>query len=629
MNLVLLSAALALPAAAELTQEETALKDACVANISQKVYSPKEAEKCVKALEPKGDFYKKLKEEDSDTLNYILKFDGIFTELGDFFRDNPRDCHIRKRYRDLLEISGYQEACVLCELDMGPQPDKTFPWIGKYYNGSLAPAQNAALAWNIAAPPRQAMFANMGITQARWAEMTLSQRTAAIMAETAISNQANFPTEVTKCSIISGTPQQFLDAHLPQDIRNNIRQYLARLMPAPGAPGAGGPGAGTDPSKYSEAARNLAGKSDAEMMAYLGGVFDKKADLGGGYNTEPFAKPKPAKPTAAATYVLPEDKFQKVADEMMTRMLGGVSKVDNKKRTAAFSGTPLEEELRKFYNEKDRKGNLLHPMQLKVLDLGDGGTNGAYCPKHATNGCGGGLGGGQIAVNKQLIEAWMKKNKCTAARLEKDPAMMDKLGRHLYGVILHEGIHNVHQDEFYIANGVSNKKILDKEAVAFAGQAAGMMKKFKDPKYGRQYKKEASEFDMECIQAFEKGGYRGMKQFIRYYNLEGAQGVGAKTILQMENGMKELEQRKTDPAYAAAPRVTADCSWFDIRNCSTEQLNKMTAEAYPWYETVITRQKEDIAMLNGQLASITAKGKPSRAATLQIKKVQELNDESL
>ncbi|MBI5744961.1 MAG: hypothetical protein HY952_10485 [Elusimicrobia bacterium] len=629
LTLPIFAVSLALPALAEFTAEEQATIDFCKTNIESKAYSPKDAYKCLQAIHPDATLFKKLKDEDKDTLNYILKYDGVIKELGDFFRDKPGECLIKERYLAMLEASGDQEGCVLCDMDMAPQPDKTFKWISTYYNGSSQDSMKAGLAWSVAGAPRQPMFTNMGVTPARWMQMTVSERTAAVMAETALSNKSNYPDVITKCWIVNGTPQQYMDRNLPADIRASIRAYLAKVMPAPAAAGSGA-ASGTDPSKYASAAdraKAMAGKSDAEMMAYLGGMFDKKSAAAKFQSPENFAKAKTAKPGAKedpAKYTLPVDKLDKVAAEVKTRMLGGVSELDGKPRKPAFSGTQWEDEALKFYTAKGKDGKPLHDLNFGIQVMSKN-TNGGYCPQHAgTNGCGTDFPAGSIRVNKMLVEEWMKKNKITADQLTSDPKLMDRLGRHLYVVMVHEGpVHEVRQDQFYIANGVDNKKILDKEAMAFGLSTLSLKNKFNGPE-GALYRREASDFDLKTLKAVEDGGYRGIKSFVRYYDLEGVQGVGAKSIKQMEAGLKEMELRKTDPAYASQAKVTNLCSWYNIQNCSDAQLTSMTQKAYPWYETVIARQKSETAMLNSALEEEI--NQSSLRKSLKAKKIKELRE---
>jgi len=639
LTLSIFSVALAAPALAELTGEDVTKVNVCKQNIEEGVLSPKEAEKCVKTyFYPDSDLYREMKTEDQDSLNYILKYNGVITELGEFFREKPEECHIRQRFVDILDYSRYEKGCLLCDLQMAPQPEKMFPWIGKYYNGSLQGAQKMSLTWANAGAPRAAMLNNFSVNQARWQQMTISERTAVIMAETAFSGRKNYPPELTSCWIVDEDPVSYMRHNIPQDVLNAIEAYKARLMPA-AAGAAGGKAGGTGPDSSRFAAANAKIKAatgkDGDTLALLGEMFDKNTIPA--RNVEPFAKPKPApakppaaKPgAAAAKYELPVDKLPMVATELKTRMLGGKSAMDGKPRKAAFEGTPWEDEALKFYTAKGKDGKPLHDLNFQVLPMAKS-TNGGYCPQHAKNGCGKDFPAGSIAVNKTLIEAWMKKNKVTAERLAKDPKLMDRLGRHLYMVMVHEGpVHEVRQDQFYIANGVDNKKILDKEAMAFGLSGLSLMNKFNGPE-GALYRREASEFDLKTVKAVKDGGFRGIKGFVRYYDLEGVQGVGAKTIKQLEYGLKDMELRKTDAAYGSAPRDPDNCSWYVVRNCTDAQLLSMTQKAYPWYETAITRQKSETAMLNAVLEQqINRSSLSKRLKAKKIKELRELNGEGL
>jgi hypothetical protein len=628
LTLAIFSAALADPALAELTGEEVTIVSVCKKNIEEATLSPKEAEKCVKTdFYPDAPLYKKLKAEDQDSLNYILKYNGVITELGEFFREKPRECHIRQRFVDILDNSRYQKGCILCDLQMAPQPEKMFPWIGKYYNDSLQGTQKASLTWANAGATRAAMLGNFSVNQARWEQMTISERTAVILADTYFSGRQTYPAEIANCWIVDEDDGPYMRHNIPADILAAIDAYKDRLMTGAGAAGGKAGGTGPDASRFAAANAKIkaATGKDGDTLTILGAMFDKKTLPS--RPMDPSAKPKPAvsktaAAAAAAKYELPADKLQLVAAEVKTRMLGGTSTLDNKPRKAAFSGTPWEDEALKFYTAKGKDGKPLHGMNFQVMPIGT--DNGGYCPQHAVSGCGNGYTPGSIAVNKTLVEAWMKKNKVTAEQLTKDPKLMDRLGRHLYMVMVHEGpVHEVRQDQFYIAKGVDNKKILDKEGMAFGLSALSMKNKLNGPE-GALYRREMSDFDKETLKALEKGGFRGMKEFVRYYDLEGVQGVGAKTVKQLEYGMKDLELRKTDTAHGAVARDPDNCSWYVVRNCTDAQLTAMTQKAYPWYETAITRQKSETAMMNEILEREINESRMKKS--LKAKKIKQLRD---
>lgn len=604
-----LAAFAAAPAAAEFTQEEQEILDACVSNISEKVYSPDEAGKCLDALEPGSELYEKLKAEDRETLTYILKYENLFKELGEFFGDGPDACTIRQRYISLLETDAAQHGCVLCELGMGPQPEKTFNWVNKYYSDALPAARRGALAWEEACASHAATLARTtGVTQGRWVQLKLRERESVIMVEFAVAGAQEPPNGFTGCGPFQGNHTQFMKQHLPPDIHARVTEIAAKTL----QPANGKTGTGADASKYAEAsknARNIAGKSDGAVLDYLGGIFDKKAaglgQLNNGKAEGAFFGGKTQQPNGK--YALSADHYGKVAEELNTRLLGGVSSMDNKVREGAIGGTKLEDELNKYYNEKGKDGKLLHPMQLKVMNL-PGNYNGMYCRTGGT--CGPGLPGpGEIALNSKLVENWMKKNDCTADRLMSDPAMMDKLARSVYPIAVHEGIHQVHQEDYYLRNGVPNKSMLDKEVVAFAGQAAAIKNKLSDPKTRALYEQEITASDKHILSVAEKDGYRGLTKFLRpYYDIEGAQGASSKTFSQMEAGFKELQLRKNDTGYDKTSGKTGEpCSWGNVSGCSTAKLTSMTNKAYPWYELVIKQQQADIQMLEEEFARLEQK----------------------
>lgn len=617
---------LASPARGELTPEEYEMVGVCKANISEEEYSPKIAEKCVKRdLFPDTPLYAKLKTEQPGELHYALKYNGVFMELGDFFRDKPSQCIIRKRLLDLLELSSHQNACALCDVGMAPNPENVLVWVGKYYSASLAPAESAALSWKIAGEPRSEMLSKIGVARARWEQLSISARIAVAMAETSISGRANSSDRILECGTIDSSPEGYMNKHMPPDILTGIRTYISGIKPNPSAgvkPSVGSRGYAGAKEKIG----NLAGKTDAEILASLGRAFDNK----GPEVTGPALKVIPPAGRAKDRYELPDEKLRLIAEELKIRMLGGVSALDGKPRKAAFSGTPWEEAALAYYTEKDGRGKPLHGLNLKVMNLGDK-MGGGYCSKlYGSEGCGNGIGAGDVVIGKMMVEAWMEDNHITARQLTTNPKFMDRLGRNFYTLLVHEAaIHEVWQDQFHIANNIPNKKVLDKEVMAFGASSASLKIKLNGPE-GALYRKETSDGVMKTLDTFEQGGYRAVKARIRAYDLDGVQGMGAKGFAQLEAGLKELELRRADPRYGAKNRDTGKCSWSDIVDCSSQELARMTQKNYEWYEAAIARQKSDMLLLNSVFDSeINRSAIPRGLKAAKVKELREFNEEEL
>ncbi|OGR45037.1 MAG: hypothetical protein A2X35_06490 [Elusimicrobia bacterium GWA2_61_42] len=630
LQLSLFLPALTAPALA-LEARDQAVLDACVLNISNKVYSPEEAGKCLEGLNA-DDYalYKKIKAEDPDKLSYVLKYDNLFIELGEFFEDKPNQCRLRERFIAVMEKDADQEGCVMCELQLGPEAEKSFPWIEKYYGEALPRAKKAALSWSELEAGRKTSLAELGCAEERWNTLTVRRRIAVLIADDVIkSREPGFYEleEQARCSTISFALASYIRIFLPGDLLAKLTEHLRKLQEAAKAGAAGT--TGSDKSKYDKAfqtGKGLAAKSDSELLSYLGSTFDRAtpgtAPLPHPAAPVPLSGAGPAAASAAAAPVLTPADSVKVAAALKANFLG------TKERTGEFAGEPTGDALREFYGKKDKGGKLQHDLQLRVLDLGTDGTSGAYCPYAATKGCGeSGQKAGEIAINKHNIEAWLKKNNCTTERLLGDPAMMDKLSRHLAPVAVHEGVHQVLQDEYYKGKGVDNKKFLDKETEAFARQSLFLKAKLADSKTEKAYLAEADEWDLKVLGELEKGGYRGMKKFIRYYDQEGAQGAAAKNFAQMEAALKEANLRKTVPGYNSGIRGSDDCSWYQLNKCSNDQLASMNKKAYPWYEAVIAKQRGNVELVSTRLNYLNSIDISERWKTIQKSKVAALPED--
>ncbi|MBI4655911.1 MAG: hypothetical protein HY746_04085, partial [Elusimicrobia bacterium] len=172
---------------AEFTEQEIKIIQSCEENITNKVYSPVEADKCLSYLHAENDkLLDKLYDKKPDgtrRAELILKYENALKELGDFYEDNPREDLIQKKLIKLLEFDYEAEGCSLCDIGMGPQPEKIGEWAGKHAPAHSNKTLSAIKTWKALPNVRTQSLGKYGYTEANWADKTIRQRAATLVAD--------------------------------------------------------------------------------------------------------------------------------------------------------------------------------------------------------------------------------------------------------------------------------------------------------------------------------------------------------------------------------------------------------------------------------------------------------------
>ncbi len=179
LAVLLLSAAgaYAQPAAPDLTKEEWAFIDSCAENVTKKVYSPAKASECLDKLSANDhEMMDRLQQKAEIPGVRLLAYMNALKDLGDFFTDVD-DWNMRTGLRTRLEA----QPCVLCKMDLGPQPEKLYSWVSLYAGGQLRSVKKASYDWStLSRDDRDYLTLVRKANEASWRQLLLSERQTAM-----------------------------------------------------------------------------------------------------------------------------------------------------------------------------------------------------------------------------------------------------------------------------------------------------------------------------------------------------------------------------------------------------------------------------------------------------------------
>jgi len=106
-------------------------------------------------------------------------------------------------YKDLAFARQYErimtnQACPLCDLNLGPRPEDSFAWVGKYLPNDLGDFKYSVRTWDALGPVRTPLLTALGNTKERWNGMDVMSRYQALRdwAEYAVSQTTAIPASV-------------------------------------------------------------------------------------------------------------------------------------------------------------------------------------------------------------------------------------------------------------------------------------------------------------------------------------------------------------------------------------------------------------------------------------------------
>ncbi|MDO8803412.1 MAG: hypothetical protein Q7R35_03180 [Elusimicrobiota bacterium] len=459
MNKLFLALLLTLPAYpvfAQLSAKDQTLIDECQANIDpgKKLLSPETADKCVKGLNEgtPGTLIIRYSAEDPEAAGKLIGNNNALLDLKRIVV-KQNGYHAAKALARVLENSN----CALCDMTLGPMPEDTFEWVGRYASDRLVEVQRGVQTWDALGPVRTTSLssAEYGQNKALWNSQNIMVRYSELsgwaqketdrLAAAAALKSAAPALEIGGLAAVL-RENLILPADAPYRAKLNELEYKSdeeAKTKKPEAPSA----ADKKGKEMTAAGDRLAALTPDGQAAYLDNAFDKTAAakpgaLPPGKPGTPAAKPGTATPKPAIPAVPMTADEKKELGKQMMRIEDGkpagylvdvMSQTEAGKRTNAFYTDP------KYAKAGSNK-----------LDFGFVNYPGVfgYWDPDAKN----------IRINSGVAEKFAAERGLTMAQLMKDKAAMKDLALYISPTMVHESEHQ-NQTARAIATGTDFKKL--------------------------------------------------------------------------------------------------------------------------------------------------------------------------
>ena len=584
----LLFTAAASPAAQAFTEQENQTLTSCEKNITEKIYAPTDADKCLAALHENDDsLMKRLRTENESRATFILTYELSISDLGNFYANADETYVIQKGLQVRLE----RNPCPLCRLEMGPQPEKLFPWINRYAADKMEDTKKAADCWSTLPSFTATQFTQRGDGESQWAQYTIKQREAKLKEWAQSVYDELLPAGATRMTIDNlrshkdaiGAAWPYFTEEQRDKINADVEGIKADIAKAKAA--------ATSPEslakakelekKYEAVQAHLPGVPGDDSSTFLNKAFDKAGGSGAVY--ENGASPQITVSGAsvkAPVYTLTDQQAKDLSPRMELALLGPKGELADTaigQDAIAFSKTP---------------GGAL---KFSVEKLEDDNTRGVFNSGDVT-----------VKINKTDVEASMVKYKVTADELmdEKNPAALQKVTRYVAPVFVHEYEGHQEQTDWANKNGIPDHYYLGQEREAFSkGALFVLQKKEAELKKGNTgYEDQVSKEDVSMAALLKTKGMSGVNQAIMYYAVPTEQGVAAQNFAAYEELKKELTLRQIAAAKDPAAQAALDAKRDEDE--TTSALQKQYNSIYPWYTLSMKKTAQEQKYFDDAIAAL-------------------------
>ncbi|HBB65797.1 MAG TPA: hypothetical protein DCZ93_00565 [Elusimicrobia bacterium] len=552
--------------------------DGCRANIEPDKLSPRKAEECIRDFHDDLSILARLRQESPGEASEILAYNSA---LKDYKKALVSYTGVNLcPYLDRL-MSG--SICPLCDLGLGPEPERSFSWAERYLPPDKAgDFKSSVRTWDALGRVRIPALQKKGWSKEQWNAQTPLARYRTLVAWskeasgliTAIQPPSNFPDKHYLTEAIPVLQEDVLD----EPLKVKLGEYLknSRAEPAAAGPSAASKATSDKVNRTAAAAAALAGMSTGEQAGqldnlYSGSVHRSPGQIaaGGGSAAEYIYKPlSPGDIDRLGTKLL-----EQKADGSLS---GPLAK--------AIAGTKAGDELLAFYKDKDfRKAG------ANKLAFG-------FKPMKVTKFGGWNWRDEDIKLNSEHVNAWMKKNAVTPEMLlEGDPGRnkhLAGLSEYLAPTFVHESTHQRQtatdkRDEIDLVKyrgkaGKSNAYYqMEKETEAFSMESSFSAEKYAEYKKagrGDAYLERLDAFNKKNMQIYIKQGVDGIRlsNHKAYYDKESLDGHAAKEFLAEKDAAGRLQELQT--------RIAVDrASLSDDELAEMRKLRQQLDAKLGWY----------------------------------------------
>lgn len=608
LTALLLTGILFVPAFAELDEAESAFIQKCYDNIdkAKKQLSPDTAKECVTKLNAgNAALLGKLRQEtaasgNSAVASDIISYNNALLDLKNIVtRYQGRD--LSASLARVLE----QEDCALCDLELGPKPEKMFDWTNEKAGGRLFEVKKSVRTWEALGDIRVGLLSKpeYGYNKDKWNEQGIEARYQSLSgwAKKEVEKLEKYAAMPDKAAGSASYITKMAGLLREDLIMDGDEVYVGRLekLSTEAAKKGDAPVTGTSAKddekikKLSSASEKVAGLNGMSAMAqqdYLNKSFDNLDAAKGG-------SPKPAAGTAGTAGSASSAKFKPVpmteaqAKTLSSRMatVGKDGKLTGY-LADEIKGTKAGDEVLSFYNDKKYAKTGYNDLNLK-FEEGKGQTANALGWWSA--------GDKTTRVNTKLVDAYCEKNKITPAQLLASEEHMKGVATYVAPNFVHESTHQ-RQTAWAKSNDLDFLKYkggvtaapyqMEMETESFSMQAAFSAEKAK--KLGPAYLTKISPSHAENAVVFMEDGVDALRvdKHTLYSGIDSQEGSAArefKSAQAMSQYVAALEQKnRTNPASMTAKEKT-NLAYY------RGQLDTR----YKWYTMVYQKSASDEAKL--------------------------------
>lgn len=625
---LLLTAALFAPAFAQLTEEEQAFIQKCYDNIDKdkKQLSPDTAKECITKLNvPTPALLNKLRNENPAVATDIVAYNNALIDLKNIVARNSGKSLACSLSRVLDTVTCNQpdqpasNSCALCDLDLGPRPERVFDWVGKNASGRLFDVQKSVKTWEVLGEIRinSLSRAEYGYSKDKWNDQAILKRFTSLTdwAKKETDSLVNFAAMPEKAagssawvSQMAGTLKENLTAPEDQPYRDKLDKLLkdsAKSGDSPVSP----PKPGADDKK----AKEMAAASDRLSALKGGPAMDRQGYLDKAFdNTDAKNGLVVAPPAGAAGNLAAGSKggFTPVpmTDSQAKELSSKMAAMKDGKFTGYLAdelkGTKAGDEMNSFFNDQKYAKTGLNGLNLK-FEKGkeaDGTANALgwwYTPDKTTR------------VNTNLVDQYCEKNKITPTQLLASDAHLKGVATYVAPNFVHETAHQ-RQAAWSKANGLDFIKYarssdapyqMEMETEAFSMQAAFSAEKSK--KLGPEYLDKINWSHAANADKFLQKGVDALRteKSPLYPGINSMEGSAAKELKQAQFASKRLgeleKQNRTNPSSMTA----ADKKYL-------AQYKEVMDTRFKWYTMVYQKSAADEAKLMAWRDSFDESDKP-------------------
>ncbi len=585
---VLLLAGIFPAGAQHLTTREISLLDSCADNTGRKVFSPVKAGDCLKELA--ADNYNLLnRARASDPAGTAELLSGLeaIKDLDYVFSSTIPVDSLRAAVKVRLEA----DPCVLCAMQLGPQPDKLYPWVERYEKWRLRDALEAGLDWEYIPPQAASYLAARPSLRSGWPGFTISRR------EKALSIWATAELDRLLAHGAAGLDiDQNIETlrkmwpFLSEEQRGRVMAAIEGAGTAAAAARAQGERSAKDSEAGAErlekARTMLAGLSDEEAADYLAKAFDDGGSYGGQVRVGAGGG---GLAPAASSGGYGADAALSDADALAvsTRLLTALTGPDGE-----LAGTQIGRETMAFMAAPGGKIN------FALERLASPGIRGVFRPDKS-----------EVRLNISDVETAMLRTGVTRAQLL-DPAdkeAMAKIARYVAPVFVHEYYGHQKQSVWAAKENIPDLYYLGQETESFSKGALFVLQKMEaeEAMGNAGYIHQIAKEDLKMALLLRDEGPAGVGRYVMYYNVNSRRGKAAENFALYGSIRAALAGR----ARAAAEDPAAEAARDAKRpaGSQTKDLEQRLGTFYPWYEAAGRKSEEDFRYFQAALRELDAK----------------------